>query len=95
MSLGNFANVVSPFEFIKHNLPSLANIQHSVLSQNDTIETQRNIRTVKKLYGVENLFKKEKMLPIEEVELGGVAGMTKTIEPTRVVGILKDNRDLF
>lgn len=28
-------------------------------------------------------------------EVGGVAGMTNTFEPTRVTAILKDNRDLI
>jgi hypothetical protein len=27
MALGNFVNVVSPFEYLKHNLPSLVHIQ--------------------------------------------------------------------
>jgi len=58
------------------------------------IETQRNIRAVKKIYGIEpELKKKEK--PEEEIELGGVAGMTKTVEAGRVTNIIKDNRELI
>ena len=94
MALGTFANVVTPFEYLKQNLPSLVQIQQQLINQNDVIETQRNDRTVKKIYGIEpNPKKKEKAE--EEVELGGVAGMTKTVEATRVTNIIKDNRELI
>jgi hypothetical protein len=72
-----------------------------MISQADAIETQRNIRAVKKLYGHDNLKKKNDLSntgaskndQIEQV--GGVAGMTTTIEPARVTSILKDNKDLI
>ena len=31
----------------------------------------------------------------DQMDLGGVAGMTNTIEPARVTAILKDNKDLI
>jgi len=64
------------------------------LNQADLIETQRNVRTVKKLYGQDQ---KEKVLEKhdDQVEFGGVAGMTKLIEPTRVTNIIKENRELI
>jgi len=74
--------VVAPFEYLKSNLPSVVAIQ---VHPTDAIETQRNIRTVKKLYGIENDAKKQekakKVLLDEAIEVGGVAGMTKTAEP--------------
>lgn len=56
------------------------------------IEVQRNIRTFKKLYGDDTKVKKEKD---DEIEVGGVAGMVKTIEPSRVTEMLKDNKELI
>lgn len=65
----------------------------------DSIETQRNIRTVKKLYGIESDAKKvdkaKQILLDEAIEVGGVAGMTKTNEPQRVAAIIKDNKELI
>ena len=53
MALGNFVNVVAPFEYLKHNLPTLVHIQQQYQANHhhDTLETARNIRTIKKLYG--------------------------------------------
>ena len=96
MALGTFANVVTPFEYLKQNLPSLVQIQQQLISQSDVIETQRNVRIVKKIYGDDNGFKKkEKSIRDEQVDLGGVAGMTKLGEASRVTNIIKDNKELI
>lgn len=56
MPLGNFANVVTPFEYLQNNLPSVVQIQQNLTNaqKQDAIETARNVRTFKKLYGIDN-----------------------------------------
>lgn len=96
MALGTFANVVTPFEYLKQNLPSLVQIQQQLINQSDVIETQRNVRIVKKIYGDDNgLKKKEKSIRDEQADVGGVAGMTKLGEASRVTSIIKDNKELI
>jgi hypothetical protein len=59
--------VVTPFEYLKQNLPSLVSIQQQMISQTDAIETARNVRTVKKLYGIDPaLMKKKQKNPQDE-----------------------------
>ena len=47
---------------------------------------------MKKLF--ENEHKLEKMYS-DKKDLGGVAGMTKTIDPERIISIIKDNKNLI
>jgi hypothetical protein len=104
LALGNFANVVSPFEYLQNNLPSVVSIQQNLTNQQkqDAIETARNVRTVKKLFGIDNpksalLMRAEKGNGGggQEIEIGGVAGMVNTFEPARVTSIIKENKELI
>ena len=59
------------------------------------------MRAVKKLFGIDNP-KSALLLRAEkgngggqEIEIGGVAGMVNTFEPTRVTSIIKENKELI
>ena len=83
----------------------MVSIQQNLTNQQkqDAIETARNVRAVKKLFGIDNpksalLMRAEKGNGGgggQEIEIGGVAGMVNTFEPARVTSIIKENKELI
>ncbi|CDW76898.1 UNKNOWN [Stylonychia lemnae] len=105
LSLGQFANVAQAFESLKESLPNVSQLN----TNTSDIETLRNLRTIKRLYGGDysnnRKTKFDSHMPaVEKTETvhmylddntiyGGVIGMTRTVDAGRVMNILKDNKD--